>query len=85
MPRPESPAPPPVLVLVPTAPPVRAVLFEIVQGLFSLKHLLLFTKCTNLSNSIEIFIKNDYPMIIRYGVANLGEIKRCLSPKLYSD
>ena len=55
------------------------------QGLFSLKHLLLFTKCTNLSNSIEIFIKNDYPMIIRYGVANLGEIKRCLSPKLYSD
>jgi len=58
---------------------------EIVQGLFSLKHLLLFTKCTNLSNNIEMFIKNDYPMIIRYGVANLGEIKLCLSPKLYND
>jgi proliferating cell nuclear antigen len=58
---------------------------EIVQGLFSLKHLLLFTKCTNLSNNIEMYIKNDYPMIIRYGVANLGEIKLCLSPKLYGD
>ena len=53
--------------------------------IFSLKHLLLFTKCTNLSNNIELYIKNDYPMIIRYGVANLGEIKLCLSPKLYNE
>ena len=26
-----------------------------------------------------MYIKNDYPMIIRYGVANLGETKLCLS------
>ena len=55
---------------------------EIVQGVFSLKHLLLFTKCTNLSPNIEMYLKNDYPLIINYGVANLGEIRLCLSPKI---
>ena len=56
---------------------------SIVQGLFSLRHLLLFTKCTNLSNNIQIFLKNDYPLIINYGVASLGEIRLCLSPKIH--
>ena len=53
---------------------------EIVQGYFALKHLVLFTKCTNLSSSIELYLKNDYPLIIRYQVANLGEVKLCLAP-----
>ena len=39
---------------------------EIIQGMFSLKYLVLFTKCTNLSSSIELYLKNDYPLIIRY-------------------
>jgi len=52
----------------------------IIQGQFPLKYLILFTKCTNLCNSIELYIKNDYPLIIRYTVANLGEIKLCLAP-----
>ena len=53
---------------------------EIIQGMFSLKYLVLFTKCTNLSNSIELYLKNDYPLIIRYQVANLGEVKLALAP-----
>ena len=48
---------------------------EIVQGIFALKHLVLFGKCTNLCNSIELYLKNDYPLIIKYAVASLGEIK----------
>lgn len=56
-------------------------LSEIVQGVFSIKHLVLFTKCTNLCNTCEIFLKNDYPLIIRYSVASLGEIKLCLAPQ----
>ena len=32
---------------------------EVVQGIFALKHLVLFTKCTNLCNSIELYLKND--------------------------
>jgi len=58
---------------------------EIVQGIFALKHLVLFGKCTNLCNSIELYLKNDYPLIIKYSVASLGEIKLCLAPKCSND
>ncbi len=50
------------------------------QGVFSLKYLILFTKCTNLCQQINLYIKNDYPLIIRYTVASLGDIKLCLAP-----
>jgi proliferating cell nuclear antigen len=53
---------------------------EIVQGLFELKFLLIFTKCTNLCNQVTMFLKNDYPIIITYQIAALGEIKLVLSP-----
>ena len=53
-----------------------------IQGIFSLKYLVLFTKCTNLCNIIHMYIKNDYPLIIKYNVANLGDIKLCLSPNV---
>lgn len=55
--------------------------YEIIQGVFSLKHLVLFTKCTNLCNTIQLFLENDYPLIIAYQVGSLGEIKFCLAPK----
>lgn len=54
---------------------------EVIQGMFSLRYLVLFSKCTNLCQNIEIYLKNDYPIIIRYNVANLGEVKFCLAPK----
>jgi proliferating cell nuclear antigen len=54
---------------------------HIIQGHFSLKHLVMFTKCTNLSSSIEIMLKNDYPIIVKYEVASLGYIKLCLAPQ----
>ena len=53
---------------------------NIIQGVYNLKNLVMFTKCTNLCNQIKIFIKNDYPLIIIYNVASLGEIKLCLAP-----
>ena len=58
---------------------------KIVQGLFALKYLVLFTKCTNLCNSIEMYLKNDYPLITKYNVASLGNIKLCLAPKIVED
>lgn len=45
----------------------------------------MFTRCTNLSTNIEMYLKNDYPLIIKYAVANLGEIKLCLSPRIDTD
>jgi proliferating cell nuclear antigen len=53
---------------------------EIVQGVFNLKYLVLFTKCTNLCNSVELYMKNDYPLIVQYYVSALGSIRLCLSP-----
>ena len=53
---------------------------EIIQGEFSLKNLSYFIKCTNLCNQIEIYLGNNLPLIIKYNVASLGEIKLCLAP-----
>jgi proliferating cell nuclear antigen len=53
---------------------------EVVQGLFQLKHLVLFTKCTSLCPSIEMYLKNDYPLILKYTVANLGDLRLILAP-----
>ena len=53
---------------------------KIVQGIFSLKNLGYFIKCTNLCNQIEIYLENDLPLVVKYNVASLGEIKLCLSP-----
>jgi proliferating cell nuclear antigen len=41
---------------------------EIVQGVFSLKWLNVFTKCTNLSPQVVLYLKNDYPLIIKYAI-----------------
>ena len=53
---------------------------DIVQGEFSLKNLVYFIKCTNLCNQIEIYLKNNRPLVVKYNVASLGEIKLCLAP-----
>jgi proliferating cell nuclear antigen len=54
---------------------------NIIQGVYALKHLVLFSKCTNLCNCVELYLKNDFPLIIKYTIASLGEIKLCLAPK----
>lgn len=53
---------------------------EVIQGMFQLKHLVLFTKCTSLCPSIEMYLKNNYPLILKYTVANLGDVKLVLAP-----
>ena len=51
----------------------------VVQGMFQLKHLVLFTKGTSLCPTIEMYLRNDFPLILRYTVANLGEVKLMLA------
>ena len=55
------------------APPV-------VQGIFELKYIVMFTKCSGLCDEIQIFMKNNYPLSIQYTVATLGRILFCLAP-----
>ena len=51
----------------------------VIQGEFSLKSLSHFIKCTPLCSHLEMYLGNDLPLIIKYDVASLGEIKMCLS------
>jgi len=53
---------------------------KIIQGHFCLKHLSFFIKCTNLCSQIELYIENDLPLVVKYSVASLGDIKLCLAP-----
>ncbi len=54
---------------------------EIIQGYYNLEHLVLFTKCTNLSPTIEIYMKNNYLIIFAFSVGSLGSVKLALSPR----
>ena len=53
---------------------------KIIQGEFSLKNLGYFIKCTNLCQQIEMYLENNLPLVVKYHVASLGEIKLCLAP-----
>ena len=50
------------------------------KGTFYVKYLLLFTKSTNLCTTVEIYLKNKFPLILVYNVANLGKLQYCLAP-----
>jgi len=53
---------------------------NIIQGEFSLQNLGYFIKCTNLCSNIEMYLENGLPLVVKYNVASLGEIKLCLAP-----
>lgn len=53
---------------------------SLASGIFNIKFLMLFAKSTNLCTTVEIYLKNNYPLILVYNVANLGKIKYCLVP-----
>jgi proliferating cell nuclear antigen len=57
----------------------------IIHGTYDLRNLSLFSKCSNLCQNIELFMKNNYPLIIRYQIANLGHVYLVLSPKNTED
>ena len=58
---------------------------EIVQGVFKLKHLVQFSKCSNLSSNIRILIRNDYPIVLHCDIAGLGFVRLCLAPNAEED
>ena len=55
---------------------------DIIQGYYNLKDLVFFAKCTNLCNTIELYMKNNFPIVITFSVGNLGTLKLALAPKL---
>lgn len=55
---------------------------ESVKGSFALRYLTTFSKSFNLSNYVELLLKNNYPLILHYNVASLGFVRYCLAPKV---
>lgn len=53
---------------------------NIVQGVYELKNIVLFSKCSNLCNDISIYMKNDFALTVIYTIATLGTITIALSP-----
>lgn len=56
-----------------------------VGNTFSLKYINLFTKATSMCSSVQIMQHEDdvlMPIIFRYSIANLGEMKFYLAPKV---
>ena len=58
---------------------------EEIIGQYALKYLNLFTKSTNLSNVVELYLMNSFPLILVYYVGNLGKLQYCLAPKTNLD
>ena len=56
-----------------------------VEGRFSLKYLIRFCKASSLCNTLEMYMKQSYPLIMRYNVAGLGELKFVLAPEVDPD
>jgi proliferating cell nuclear antigen len=56
------------------------------QGRYSLKYLNLFTKATGMCASVQIMQEEDSRfLVLRYSVANLGELKFYLATKASDD
>jgi len=54
-------------------------------GVFSLKYISLYTKATNMCSSVQLMqdsINADMPIVFRYTIANLGDLKFFLAPKI---
>ena len=51
-------------------------------GTFSLKYINLFTKATNMCSSVQLMQDVDMPIVFRYTIANLGDLKFYLAAKV---
>jgi proliferating cell nuclear antigen len=52
---------------------------HISYGVFTLKHLITFTKCTTLCPVLTVYLMEGYPLVLQYNVATLGIIRYCIA------
>jgi proliferating cell nuclear antigen len=55
---------------------------NVITSRFSLKYLSLFCRASSLCNVITLYMREEYPLILRYNVASLGELSFALAPKI---
>ena len=55
---------------------------DVICGRYSLKYLNLFSKANVLCSTVDMYLKNDFPMILSYTVASLGRLLFCIATKV---
>jgi len=53
---------------------------HVVQGNYELRNLMYFSKCNKLCQTIDIYLKNDFPLVLVISVATLGKMYIFLTP-----
>ena len=53
---------------------------QLVQGVYELRHLMGFSKCNKLCPTIDIYLKNEFPLVLIISIATLGKMYVFLSP-----
>lgn len=54
---------------------------EIIQGVYNIKDLLNFSKCTAISESVRLHLDNELPLLIEYNVGTMGIIQMYVHPQ----
>lgn len=54
----------------------------LLKGKFSLRFLASFAKATSLCSLVEMYMRESYPLILLYRVANLGRLRFALAPQI---
>jgi proliferating cell nuclear antigen len=54
---------------------------DLIQGTFSLKYLSLFAKSAALSGFVELYLRQDIPLVLKYSIGSIGRMQYVLSPK----
>lgn len=54
---------------------------EIIQGVYSIKDLLNFSKCTAISESVKLHLDNELPLLVEYNVGTMGIIQMYVQPQ----
>lgn len=57
----------------------------ILQGVYELKDLTLFNKCNNFCNDVEIIMKNNRPLVLKYVIGTVGRAILAISPVKLDD
>ena len=57
---------------------------ETIEGKFSLKYLSLFSKSASLSSMVEIYMRSNIPLVLKYNIGTLGRMQYVLSPMVDS-
>jgi proliferating cell nuclear antigen PCNA len=53
---------------------------QVVQGIYELRNLMCFSKCNKLCNTIDVYLRNDFPLVLVISVATLGKLYIFLTP-----